>query len=43
MLLAKSVGAKGILVKTGHDDFSPYADYIVQDIGEARRLIMGAH
>lgn len=40
MLLAKSVGAKGILVRTGKDSFSPYADLVVDDLAEAVKAIL---
>ena len=32
MLLAKTVGAKGILVRTGQQDESAYADVVVDDL-----------
>ena len=35
VLLAKAVGAKGILVQTGHDRESEQADFIAKDIREA--------
>lgn len=35
MLLAKAVGAKGILVLTGHDKESEHADFIAQNLTEA--------
>jgi heptosyltransferase-2 len=41
MLLAKSVGAKGVLVKTGKELFSPYADFVVEDLAEATDVILG--
>lgn len=40
MLVAKTVGAKGILVKTGQDNFSVHADFIVKDIEEAVSVIL---
>jgi heptosyltransferase-2 len=40
MLLARSVGAKGVLVKTGKDLFSPLADFIVKDLSEAVEVIL---
>lgn len=40
MLLARSVGAKGILVTTGQDSASPHADYAVDNIQGAVELIM---
>lgn len=40
MLLAKAVGAKGILVKTGKQQESDYADYVVKGIKEAVDLIL---
>lgn len=39
MLLAKAVGAKGILVKTGKQQQSVYADYTVSNLKEAVALI----
>jgi heptosyltransferase-2 len=41
MLLAKSVGAIGIHVRTGQESASPSADYVVENIGEAVDLILG--
>ncbi len=35
VLLAKAVGAKGILVMTGHDRESEHADFIAKDLKEA--------
>ncbi|MBS1115591.1 MAG: ADP-heptose--LPS heptosyltransferase, partial [Nitrospirae bacterium] len=40
MLLAKAVGATAILVRTGQDRVSSYADYTVGNIGEAVELII---
>jgi len=40
MLLAKAVGATGILVRTGQDSVSSYADYTVENIGEAVEFII---
>ncbi|MBI5212277.1 MAG: lipopolysaccharide heptosyltransferase II [Nitrospirae bacterium] len=39
MLLAKAVGAKGILVRTGKQQESPHADFIAKDLREAADLI----
>lgn len=39
MLLAKSVGATGILVKTGKENYSANADFIVKDLSEAVKII----
>ncbi|HTZ17710.1 MAG TPA: lipopolysaccharide heptosyltransferase II [Dissulfurispiraceae bacterium] len=39
MLLAKAVGAKGILVRTGQQDGSDYADAIVDDLDAAIKYI----
>jgi len=39
MLLARSVGAKGILVKTGKENYSANADFIVKDLEEAVKII----
>lgn len=39
MLLAKSVGAIGILVKTGKENYSANADFIVKDLDEAVKII----
>ena len=41
MLLARSVGAKGILVRTGKDAFSPHADSVVDDLSGAVAYILG--
>jgi heptosyltransferase-2 len=41
ILLARSVGAKGILVKTGKDVSSPYADFIAKGLAEAVDFILG--
>ena len=35
VLLADAVGAKGVLVLTGHDKKSEHADFIARDIKEA--------
>ena len=40
MILAKAVGAKGILVKTGHEISSSYADFTVNDLKEAVDAIL---
>jgi len=40
MLLARSVGATGILVGTGQDKVSPNADYTVKDLEEAVELVL---
>lgn len=40
MLLAKAVGAKGILVKTGKQQESAHADFVVKGIKEAVDLIV---
>lgn len=40
MLLARSVGATGILVCTGQDGVSPNADYTVKDLEEAVGLVL---
>jgi heptosyltransferase-2 len=40
MLLAKAVGAKGILVKTGKQHESDYADYIVENLKDAVDIIL---
>jgi heptosyltransferase-2 len=40
MLLAKAVGAKGVLVKTGKDLSSPHADFVVDDLAEATDVIL---
>ncbi len=42
MFLARSVGAKGVLVGTGKDLFSPYADFVVKDLKEATDAILGS-
>lgn len=39
MLLAKSVGAKGVLVQTGKQQDSPHADYTVKNLSEAAAVI----
>lgn len=41
MLLAKSVGAVGILVKTGQDMSSAHADFTARHLGEAIDIIAG--
>ncbi len=40
MLLAKAVGARGILVRTGKQQESPHADFIAKDLREAADLIV---
>lgn len=40
MLLARSVGATGILVTTGYDRVSSHADYTVENIEEAVEMIL---
>lgn len=40
MILAKAVGAKAILVKTGKTETSPYADEVVEGLGDAVRTIL---
>ena len=40
MLLARSVGATGILVSAGQDRVSPHADYIVENLEEAVEMIL---
>ncbi len=40
MLLARSVGATGILVKTGQDKVSSHADFVVKNLVEAVDLII---
>ncbi len=40
MLLAKTVGAKGILVQTGKARESEYADFIAKDLKEAVDFII---
>jgi heptosyltransferase-2 len=40
MLLAKAVGAKGILVLTGQHQESAHADFIVRDLKEAVEVIL---
>jgi D-glycero-D-manno-heptose 1,7-bisphosphate phosphatase len=40
MLLAKAVGAKGILVQTGQARESRYADFISKDLTEAVKWIL---
>ena len=39
MLLAKTVGAKGILVRTGQDKESSYADFGAENLQDAIRLV----
>ena len=39
MLLAKAVGAKGLMVKTGKENYSANADFIVKDLSEAVKII----
>jgi heptosyltransferase-2 len=40
MILSKMVGAKGILVQTGKDQVSQYADFIAKDLKEAVAFII---
>jgi histidinol phosphatase-like enzyme len=40
MVLAKAVGARGILVKTGKDQTSPHADAIADGLDEAVKIIL---
>jgi len=40
MLLARAIGAKGILVKTGKAETSPYADAVVEGLGAAVRTVL---
>lgn len=40
MILARAVGAKGILVKTGQQRESPYADFVAEGLKEAVEFIM---
>ncbi len=40
MLLARAVGAKGILVRTGHQQESQYADAVAADLRNAVRIIL---
>ena len=40
MLLAKAVGARGVLVQTGKQQASPHADFIVRNLEEAVRIIL---
>jgi heptosyltransferase-2 len=39
MMLAKAVGAKGVLVRTGQDKESSYADFVAENLQEAIRLV----
>ncbi len=41
MLLAKAVGARGILVRSGHDAESLHADFTVKGLKEAVEVILG--
>ena len=41
MLLAKSTGAKGILILTGQGAESANADYVAKDLNEAVKWILG--
>lgn len=41
MILAKTVGAKSILVTTGKQSDSPYADFVAQGLKEAMDFILG--
>lgn len=40
MLLAKTVGARSVLVKTGKEAFSPHADYIAEDLEGVVEMIL---
>ncbi len=40
MLLAKAVGARGVLVKTGAEPDAPGADYAAEGLGDAARWIL---
>jgi heptosyltransferase-2 len=40
VMLAKAVGARGILVQTGHDKESEHADFIAKDLSEAVNWIL---
>jgi len=40
MLLAKSVGAKGILVQTGKLQESPHADFTARNLNDAVQWIL---
>lgn len=40
MLLARAVGAKGILVKTGKQQESSYADFVVENLKDVVKLIV---
>ena len=40
MLLARAVGATGILVRTGQDKVSTHADFVLENLAEAVDLIM---
>ncbi len=40
MLLAKAVGAKGILVTTGKQEVSSHADFVVNNLKEVARVIL---
>ena len=39
MMLAKTVGARGILVRTGQDKESSYADFVAENLRDAMRLV----
>jgi phosphoglycolate phosphatase-like HAD superfamily hydrolase len=39
MMLAKTVGAKGIHVRTGQDKESSYADFVAENLRDAMRLV----
>ncbi len=41
LLLARSVGARAILVKTGSVERSPYADFVAEGLDEATDFILG--
>jgi hypothetical protein len=40
MLLAKAVGAKGILVTTGKQKESPHADFVAGTLNDVVKIIM---
>ena len=40
MLLAKSVGAKGILVRTGKEAFAPSSDWVAEDLEQVVEIIL---
>ncbi|HXX81168.1 MAG TPA: HAD hydrolase-like protein, partial [Thermodesulfovibrionales bacterium] len=39
MILAKTVGAKSILVRTGQDKESAHADFVAENLRDAIRLV----